>query len=1369
MLVAFGGMSLSARDVDVVAVYYPHWHRYEKGIEWFGEKWNRGEWEFVRTATPRYPGHVQPVRPLPGYLDGSDPCDVETEIALASGAGIDVFLYDYYYYGGETTQEEALESGFLKARNRGRMKFALMWCYHERRDQFRPAKELGEERRMLMELDHTPEELLGLIDLSIERYFRKPEYWRRDGKLFFSIFNGPYLVKMLGEDGVKSALSAARQKARDAGLGEMHFNAQGFGPDQAALAKSLGFDSLMDYNIAPRSSPDGMTSYESLAENSRARWAKFEGAPLPYYPVVSTGWDRSARCRLEESLPWSSHGYPYGSIVTNATPEMFESLLREAKAYAEKGRRGLVYVNAWNEYTECPGLLPTVQEGDARLRAVARVFASESEPQTGNVPYKLGVAGYSFKEMSLDKTLATMSSIDCRYLCHKDFLLPYEASDGEITDFKSRLSAAGVKCLATGPLYVKDEESLHRQFEFAKKMNLRVVVGVPYGVPDGVKDGWFAPRFESDEMLDVVERLVKEYDICYAIHNHGPDLPNLYPTADAVWARIKNRDPRIGFCLDVGHERRAGRDPCESIRKYAARIYDVHLKNICYKGLYDKAAGKIPNKAMQGPRGELDIPAILQTLADVRYTGVCHIEYERDFADNAMGLAESVGYYRGVMDMVRTDPAASEEAKPLKVLMIGNSFSLSNLREMPSIARSMGRGLDIAALYIGGCTLSRHWDNIEAASTNAEFRPYHLDRFVNGRRIAKKAQSNIQEALSMEAWDVVSVQQGSHASWDASSYSPFGERLVAEIRRLAPQAKVVVQETWSYPPWDKRLARFGFDGKEMYRRLHAAYGAFARGQGLDLIPVGTAAESCPDRNRLFTEPDFHFNNEGVYLQGLVWTAKLFGVDVEKCVYRPKKIDADRAAVLRKVAMDALRSPSAAAGSTSALSEIFANAWIKGVTDKDPVSYKAGEEMVFTLTPEGLGGDVPKGECFLEWKRTGDDGVCDHGRVPFSGDPFVYRTRIDKPGFVRLQACVVDRQGRRFKKKLVFKGDERTPEGRIARNRFERKNKTVFFDGGAGADIEKLKSHAEPADFDAFWERQYARLDRVPIRADLVEIPCGNANARLYAVRVDCAGLRPVTGYLGVPKAVDDGKTFPARLETQGYTANNCIHFAPKTAADDEIVFNINAHGLKLAEFGATDADTKALLWEIRSNGNTYAFDKAQNADPETAYFNGMFLRVKRALQYLKTLKGWNGKDLFAYGNSQGGLQTIWAAACGEGVTGATSGITWCCDIYTNGKLRKDESLHLAANSWGIEWTDALGYYDAVNFAKRIPLTCHTTIPRAGLGDYTCPPTGLAKLWNNIPGNKEIRWVQGSQHGYMPEQYEGRDSIRRTQNDSPILP
>ena len=440
----------------------------------------------------------------------------------------------------------------------------------------------------------------------------------------------------------------------------------------------------------------------------------------------------------------------------------------------------------------------------------------------------------------------------------------------------------------------------------------------------------------------------------------------------------------------------------------------------------------------------------------------------------------------------------------------------------------------------------------------------------------------------------------------------------------------------------------------------------------------------------------------------------------------------------------------------ALGGVLDNAWIKGTTDKDPITYKLGEKITFTLSAQGLDGELSEGEYFLQWTRSGDDGIREEGKEPLMAKPFVYTTRIDKPGFVRLQANVVDKDGKRYEKQ--YTGDTTTPEGKAAMNRFEQQNKAVFFDGGAGADVGALRTEPEPKDFDAFWAKQYARLDKVPIKDERIEIKCANPKARLYAVRIDCAGLRPVTGYLSIPKGVEEGKTFPARLETHGYSGDRCNHGAPSSARDNEIVLNINPHGLKLVEFGATEADTKALRWEVRSHDQTYAFDPKQNADPEVAYFNGMVLRVKRGLQFLKTVKGWNGKDLIAFGYSQGGLQTIWAAACGEGVTRAESGITWNCDMYTNGKLRKDLSLKLATDGLYITWVDALGYYDAAIFGKRIPKSCKTVITRAGLGDYCCPPAGLAKLWNNIPGNKEIHWVQGSQHGYVPPAYEGRDFV-----------
>ena len=270
------------------------------------------------------------------------------------------------------------------------------------------------------------------------------------------------------------------------------------------------------------------------------------------------------------------------------------------------------------------------------------------------VPFKIGIAGYTFHGAKLDKGLEIMRKIDCHYLCHKDFFIPYDASDAEIAAFKEKLAKAGVECTATGPLYAKDEATLRQQFEFAKKLGVKVIVGVPYETAAGKGSS----RRESDAMLDAVEKLVKEYDMVYAIHNHGPDMPMLFPTAQSVWNRIKNRDKRIGFCFDVGHDRRTGSDTYAAIKAYADRIYDVHIKNILLK---KDAKGFPGNFAVPGPRGDLDIPSIFRALAEAGYTGVCHIEYERDFNDNAMGLAESLGYYRGVADAIKL-PAKMQPA-----------------------------------------------------------------------------------------------------------------------------------------------------------------------------------------------------------------------------------------------------------------------------------------------------------------------------------------------------------------------------------------------------------------------------------------------------------------------------------------------------------------------------------------------------------------------------------------------------------------------------------------------------------------------------------------------------------------------------------
>ncbi len=285
-------------------------------------------------------------------------------------------------------------------------------------------------------------------------------------------------------------------------------------------------------------------------------------------------------------------------------------------------------------------------------------------------------------------------------------------------------------------------------------------------------------------------------------------------------------------------------------------------------------------------------------------------------------------------------PSSVCAKKPLKVLMIGNSFSICVLKYMPQVAADMKLPLDICSLYIGGCSLERHMKNVKAPETN----PYRVSwNYVSCANDAvpflsvlkqggkkKDWYGNIPAMLAADGWDVVTIQQASHASWRPETYEPFGTELLATIRKLAPRAKVYVQQTWTYTPWDKRLKDWKMDQNQMFDKLESAYAGFAKRHGIEQIFTGKAVqryrrelpvvytEKSNDDDvcgtSVFVEKDggwspkgdvFHFNARGEYLQALVWTARLFDADVTKSAYAPDCFAAQpgRAALMRKIASE----------------------------------------------------------------------------------------------------------------------------------------------------------------------------------------------------------------------------------------------------------------------------------------------------------------------------------------------------------------------------------------------------------------------------------------------------------------------------------
>jgi inosose dehydratase len=247
-------------------------------------------------------------------------------------------------------------------------------------------------------------------------------------------------------------------------------------------------------------------------------------------------------------------------------------------------------------------------------------------PETGE-KFKVGMAGYTFVKFDLDKTLETLKNTDVHYLCIKDFHLPFKSTDEEIAAFHAKLKASNVTGYAVGPIYMKTQEEVDRAFAYAKRVGVKLVVGVP-----------------NYELLPYVDKKVKEYDFKYAIHLHGPDMP-MYPDADDVWNNVKDLDPRIGMCLDIGHDTRNGKDPVADLKKYHTRVFDIHVKDVTgpTKQGYSLEIG----------RGVIDFPAFVKMLREVGYSGVCSLEHEKDMTNPFMGIAESIGYFRGVIESTK--------------------------------------------------------------------------------------------------------------------------------------------------------------------------------------------------------------------------------------------------------------------------------------------------------------------------------------------------------------------------------------------------------------------------------------------------------------------------------------------------------------------------------------------------------------------------------------------------------------------------------------------------------------------------------------------------------------------------------------------
>ncbi|MBQ7312753.1 MAG: acetylxylan esterase [Clostridia bacterium] len=375
----------------------------------------------------------------------------------------------------------------------------------------------------------------------------------------------------------------------------------------------------------------------------------------------------------------------------------------------------------------------------------------------------------------------------------------------------------------------------------------------------------------------------------------------------------------------------------------------------------------------------------------------------------------------------------------------------------------------------------------------------------------------------------------------------------------------------------------------------------------------------------------------------------------------------------------------------------------GSTEKDALSYKIGEEIVFRLTtcPSG----VPK----FRYVRRGDDGKTDEGIMDSADGTFEYHTSIDCAGYVHLIVTACDENGNPLKDYDVF-------------------------EGGACAGFDAIRQSGKiPEDFDAFWSRVITEeLDPIaPVEIEKKEFHCGDPGDIVYDVKIACPGRNPVSGYLRLPRDAAE-KSLPIRVGFLGYGVSS----AAIPTKGRAIQLNLNQHGI---ENGQPIEYYQKMEREVFAG---FGFDRDENRNPDTVYFKYMILRALQAIRYCRTLPQWDGVNVTLAGGSMGAFQATSAAALDKDVTRLEIAVPWMCD------LRGTESSRLGG--WRPAADTGLDYYDTVSMASRVKAETAIT---AGLGDYVCPPSGVTALYHSFSCKKTLTMMQNKTHPYTAPEYD----------------
>ena len=368
------------KKYDVAAIVWPSYHPDPRAKIFWPD--GIGEWQTVMSNKPKFKGHEQPRFPSWGYVNEADPYVAQMEIEAATDHGVNVFIFDWYWYDGMPFLEGHLNDGFLKAKNNEKMKFYLMWANHnvgrawDKRGSDDVFSKKDKSRIWNGGIDR--EEFEKICHRFIEKYFSKPNYYKIDGKPVFMIFSLNELIEGLGGvEQTKDALDWFKQTVVKAGYKglELQYSMRMNGKrqikidgksvgEEKALIEKFEIDSLTHYVFPQMTGVN--RDYNHVVKDVEKLWYEVsESYEAKYYPQVSVGWDNSPRAK-----EW------YGVIMKNSNPKNFEAALRKAKKYvdAHPDQAPLININSWNEWTESSYLMPDTTHGYGYLEAVKRVF-----------------------------------------------------------------------------------------------------------------------------------------------------------------------------------------------------------------------------------------------------------------------------------------------------------------------------------------------------------------------------------------------------------------------------------------------------------------------------------------------------------------------------------------------------------------------------------------------------------------------------------------------------------------------------------------------------------------------------------------------------------------------------------------------------------------------------------------------------------------------------------------------------------------------------------------------------------------------------------------------------------------------------------